>query len=361
MRTSVVRAVRPRHVIAALVYCLLALGAYLVHAAHLASTTTPARQRLKELLTAYNAGERSALLAFRDDHVSWRWEDAPAVDDVLQYWKRNGGFEELKTRNVSATILYSFLRSRDSDDVFIVDMTVERYPPHRVIAVTLDPGGSAASDYWPVRLSIDAAVAVMRAHLAQRDRAGLFSGAMLFARGARVLIREAHGFANREARIPLTVATRFHVGAMTNMFTATAMLRLVQEGRLSTSQTVGEVLPELADRPCAKVTLGQLLANTGGTGMVRITPYMSQRDGLRNHLQFVREFALQPLLFRAGTRFAYSNYGFALLGAVIERATGRPVIGFMSGNQQHPDMMCEVFVLGPTDLVDEHESVRKPR
>jgi uncharacterized protein YbcI len=40
---------------------------------------------------------------------------------------------------------------------------------------------------------------------------------------------------------------------------------------------------------------------------------------------------------------------------VIEDATGRPVIGFMSGNQQHPDMMCEVFILGPSDLVDEHE------
>jgi uncharacterized protein YbcI len=41
--------------------------------------------------------------------------------------------------------------------------------------------------------------------------------------------------------------------------------------------------------------------------------------------------------------------------AVIQDATGRPVIGFMSGNQQHPDMMCEVFILGPTDLIDEHE------
>ena len=40
---------------------------------------------------------------------------------------------------------------------------------------------------------------------------------------------------------------------------------------------------------------------------------------------------------------------------VIERATGRRVIGFMSGNQQHPDMMCEVFILAPTDLVDHHE------
>jgi uncharacterized protein YbcI len=41
--------------------------------------------------------------------------------------------------------------------------------------------------------------------------------------------------------------------------------------------------------------------------------------------------------------------------AVIERATGRRVIGFMSGNQQDPDMMCEVFILAPTDLVDDDE------
>ena len=41
--------------------------------------------------------------------------------------------------------------------------------------------------------------------------------------------------------------------------------------------------------------------------------------------------------------------------AVIEAATGRHVIGFMSGNQQDPDLMCEVFILAPTDLVDDHE------
>jgi uncharacterized protein YbcI len=41
--------------------------------------------------------------------------------------------------------------------------------------------------------------------------------------------------------------------------------------------------------------------------------------------------------------------------AVIETATGRQVIGFMSGNQQHPDMMCEVFILAPTDLIDPDE------
>ena len=54
----------------------------------------------------------------------------------------------------------------------------------------------------------------------------------------------------------------------------------------------------------------------------------------------------------SGWRFRRSCDAFE---AVIQHATGRPVIGFMSGNQQDPDMICEVFVLSPTDLVEEQE------
>jgi uncharacterized protein YbcI len=54
-------------------------------------------------------------------------------------------------------------------------------------------------------------------------------------------------------------------------------------------------------------------------------------------------------------RMEFQEVMRARFTGVIEDATGRPVIGFMSGNQQHPDMMCEVFILGPSDLVDDHE------
>jgi uncharacterized protein YbcI len=54
-------------------------------------------------------------------------------------------------------------------------------------------------------------------------------------------------------------------------------------------------------------------------------------------------------------RMAFQELMRKRFEAVIERATGRRVIGFMSGNQQHPDMMCEVFILAPTDLVDAEE------
>jgi len=59
-------------------------------------------------------------------------------------------------------------------------------------------------------------------------------------------------------------------------------------------------------------------------------------------------------------RMAFQEVMRRRFEAVVERATGRPVIGFMSGNQQKPDMICEVFVLSPTDLVAEHEQPARP-
>ena len=53
-------------------------------------------------------------------------------------------------------------------------------------------------------------------------------------------------------------------------------------------------------------------------------------------------------------RMAFQEVMRARFTAVVEEATGRPVVGFMSGNQQDPDMICEVFVLAPTDLLEHH-------
>ena len=54
-------------------------------------------------------------------------------------------------------------------------------------------------------------------------------------------------------------------------------------------------------------------------------------------------------------RMAFQDVMRDQFTGVVERATGRQVIGFMSGNQQDPDLMCEVFILAPTELIDEHE------
>jgi uncharacterized protein YbcI len=121
-----------------------------------------------------------------------------------------------------------------------------------------------------------------------------------------------------------------------------------------TPSTHGDVLTAISDGMVA------LLKEFYGQGPTRAKSYY-QDDlvvcVLRGGFSRVEETLLeggrgsaviqQRMEFQEVMRTRFTN--------VIEGATERPVIGFMSGNQQHPDLMCEVFILGPTDLVDEHE------
>ena len=105
----------------------------------------------------------------------------------------------------------------------------------------------------------------------------------------------------------------------------------------STPRTHGEVLTAISDGIVA------LMKEFYGRGPTRTKSYY--------------EDDIVVCLLRGGfTRVEQTLLEGGRGSAVIEGATGRQVIGFMSGNQQHPDIMCEVFILAPTDLVDDHET-----
>jgi hypothetical protein len=86
-------------------------------------------------------------------------------------------------------------------------------------------------------------------------------------------------------------------------------------------------------------------------------PPPAETDGHRRRRQRERHTLLEGGRGAAviQQRMEFQDLMRERFAAVIERATGRRVIGFMSGNQQDPDIMCEVFILAPTDLVDDHE------
>ena len=126
-----------------------------------------------------------------------------------------------------------------------------------------------------------------------------------------------------------------------------------QRGR-STSQTHGETLTAISDGMVA------LLKEFYGRGPTRAKSYYE--DDLVVCLLRGGFTRVEQTLLAGGRgtsdiqqRMEFQELMRERFEAVIENATGRRVIGFMSGNQQHPDMMCEVFVLAPTDLVDDGE------
>jgi CubicO group peptidase (beta-lactamase class C family) len=163
--------------------------------------------------------------------------------------------------------------------------------------------------------------------------AGLFSGAVLIARHDRVLFSHAYGLADRKRRIPNTVRTRFRIGSMNKMFTAVAILQLVEAGKVKLTAPLGTYLPDYPNRQVATtVTIHQLLTHTGGTGDIFGPAFDAHRKALRTLDDYVRLYGKRGLEFEPGSSWAYSNYGFLLLGVVIQRVTGQSYYHYV---QQH--------------------------
>lgn len=148
------------------------------------------------------------------------------------------------------------------------------------------------------------------------------SGYVLVAQHDQVLFAQAFGFADRAAKRVPTADTSFRIGSVTKQFTAAAILRLEQDGKLSVSDTAGKHLPWLTG-PAKDVTIHQLLTHTAGVpSYTSDEALMAQRDKPITPRALIATFADKPLEFTPGSQFRYSNSGYAVLGAIIEAASG---------------------------------------
>jgi CubicO group peptidase (beta-lactamase class C family) len=167
-------------------------------------------------------------------------------------------------------------------------------------------------------------VAALRARLDAATKADEFSGAVLVARDGRTLFEGAYGFADRERRVPNTPLTQFRAGSMYKMLTAVAALQLVQAGTLRLDAPLGTYLPDYPNAEVAsKVTPHHLLTHTGGTGDIFGPQFTAHRSELRTIGDYLRLYGTRDLQFVPGAKHVYSNYGFMLLGAVVERLSGK--------------------------------------
>jgi D-alanyl-D-alanine carboxypeptidase len=185
------------------------------------------------------------------------------------------------------------------------------------------PKPSSAVNLVLHRLPQAQALAALADHAAERARAGEFAGAVLVARHGKVLLQDAWGRADRKAGVANTPATRFRIGSMNKMFTAVATLQLAEAGKLKLDDPIGAHLPDYPNKEvAAKVTVRHLLTHTGGTGDIFGPEFEEHRLQLREHRDYLKLYSRRGLTQEPGARFEYSNYGFVLLGALIEQVTG---------------------------------------
>ena len=283
---------------------------------------TPAREQLKRFLTAVNSGDRPTLEQYAKASFSPNYRDSPSVDDALIMHKFTGGLDVLELTDLAPNVVKGWVRTRDSDGVMELAVEVEKEKPHRLEYFKVSWGTTPAK-YFPRRLSEAAAIEAARAEAARRTAAGKFSGALLVARGNTILLREAFGLADRHKNIPNAIDTRFRTASTSKMFTAVAILRLVQDGKLKLDDPIGKIVPALGDKPVARATIQQLLTHTAGTGDIYGPRLDEHQDELLVHDDFIKLFGGDALLFDPGTKYEYSNLGYIFLGAAIEHASGR--------------------------------------
>jgi CubicO group peptidase (beta-lactamase class C family) len=180
------------------------------------------------------------------------------------------------------------------------------------------------SERWPQRqLSEAGVVREISRHVGAAARRDDFSGVVLVAKGERTIFHQAYGLADRSWRIPNRLDTKFNLASMNKMFTAVAIAQLLEAGKLRLEDTLGTILPDYPNRDVARtITIAHLLSHGAGLGMLFDRPGFDRRKRYRTSSDYFPLFAAQPLLFEPGTASAYSNEGFVVLGAVVEKLTG---------------------------------------
>ena len=195
----------------------------------------------------------------------------------------------------------------------------------------------------------------------------------LVVRDDRLVHHEAAGMANIEKKKPMTPATIFWIASMTKSLTSTAVMILVDEGKLNLDEPASKWVPELAKvklttgkPPSRAITLRDLLSHTSGIP----DPPRKPSDGNVPIAQYALDLLKEPFEFEPGSKFEYS-FGLTVAGRIVEIASGKPYEQFigeriiqplgMKDTTWHPDAaqrerLARTYKLGGDKLVPAHNA-----
>ena len=157
-----------------------------------------------------------------------------------------------------------------------------------------------------------------------------FTGAVLVARDGEVLLDRGYGFANREWSVPNDGDTKFRLGSVTKQFTAVAIMLLNERGLVDLDAPVKTYLP---DAPAAwdGVTVRHLLTHTAGVpNFTDFDDYGASKTLPATMDSLIGRFRDRPLDFQPGEGWSYSNSGYILLTAIVEKASGKSYADFVA-------------------------------
>jgi len=275
-----------------------------------ASPKSEAEQAFDEWLIAFNANDADALKAFSVKRLGYS-----DITYFLDIRDESGGLDLTKIE-------------RNQPHRFVAIMLDRESKISRRVTVELEALGSEKLKKLTTRglpVSQEVAIEALDAfaqRMAEEDR---FSGVLGIKQGRKLVYQKAFGMADRRNDIPVTIETPFFFASQGKMFTAVSVLQLVEAGKLKLSDPLGKYLTDYPNKAMAKVTIRQLLTHTGGAGDIGLLgpEDSANRKTVRTIADIIKLNYNRPPDFDPGSGMDYSNYGFVLLGAIIEKVSGK--------------------------------------
>src|SRR5450432_4057740 len=187
---------------------------------------------------------------------------------------------------------------------------------------------------------------------AEMDRQEIPGLALLVARNGKPLRTEGYGLADVELNVPVTPETLFQSGSVGKQFTATAVMMLVEAGKLRLEDPLSKFFPQ-APAWWRQVTVRELLSHTAG-----FTDYPKSFDLRKDYTedQLLKIVEAIPAAYPPGTSWSYSNLGYLTLGILIHRVTGEFYGDFLQRRIFKPLNMSTVRIISEADIIPNRSS-----
>ncbi len=297
-------------------------------AAEMGLTATPAGRHAQAWLAALDSGDEATLRKMVREHFAAAALAATPLEARVarlhQIRASSGGGLTLE-RVVEATDRFVRLVAKDRGGSWVwLDFECEDKAPFGLVGVrmsqVLDPGTVQPR---PPALSAAELPARFDDYLAERAKAGEFSGVVLVARNGTSVFRKAYGVAERRFDVPVREDTRFNLGSLCKLFTKLAVAQLAERGRLGLDDSLARWLPDWPAESGRRITVNMLAEHRAGTTDFFNDRYRAMdRSTLRHNRDYVPLFRDDTLWFEPGTSQRYSNGGYVLLGEVVAKASG---------------------------------------
>lgn len=291
-------------------------------------------------LLAFNSNDKAKLEAFNTNYFA----DADYnLDYLLDAREETGGLDVVKVERDEPTVYVAMTRERN-------------FPAYRRITVRSGREGDASLPeikQEPQRMPDDEAFKALDSfatHLAKADR---FSGSLVIEQNGKRLYGKAFGLVDREKNLPVDLDTPFLFASQGKMFTAVAVMQMIDSGKLNFDDPIGKYLTDYPNKQMAKVTVRQLLSHQGGTGDIGVLQPEegNNRVWVRSIDDLIKLNGDRAPTFPPGSAFEYSNYGFVLLGALVEKVSGQSYYSYV---EQHIFRPAGMFATHFPDI--EHMS-----